>query len=51
MYIVFRFIHLLGVVLFLGKYYFDVVWKALADQTRESRTIAYAQRLVLEDHR
>jgi len=34
------------VVLFLGNIIVTAVWKALADQTREPRTIAYAQRLV-----
>jgi uncharacterized membrane protein len=46
MYIAFKFIHLLGVVLFLGNIIVTAVWKALADQTAEPRTIAYAQRLV-----
>jgi uncharacterized membrane protein len=35
-----------SVVLFLGNIIVTAVWKALADQTREPRTIAYAQRLV-----
>jgi uncharacterized membrane protein len=46
MYIAFKFIHLLGVVLFLGNIIVTAVWKALADQTAEPRTIAYAKRLV-----
>jgi uncharacterized membrane protein len=46
MYLAFKVIHLLGVVLFLGNIIVTAVWKALADQTREPRTIAYAQRLV-----
>ncbi len=46
MYLVFKAIHLLGVVLFLGNIIITAVWKTLADQTREPRTIAYAQRLV-----
>jgi uncharacterized membrane protein len=46
MYLAFKIIHLLGVVLFLGNIIVTAVWKTLADQTREPRTIAYAQRLV-----
>ena len=46
MYLAFKVIHLLGVVLFLGNIIVTAVWKALADQTLEPRTIAYAQRLV-----
>jgi uncharacterized membrane protein len=46
MYLAFKVIHLLGVVLFLGNIIVTAVWKALADQTRQPRTIAYAQRLV-----
>ena len=46
MYLAFKFVHLLGVVLFLGNIILTAVWKTLADQTREPRTIAYAQRLV-----
>jgi uncharacterized membrane protein len=46
MYLAFKVIHLLGVVLFLGNIIVTAVWKTLADRTREPRTIAYAQRLV-----
>jgi uncharacterized membrane protein len=46
MYLSFKVIHLLGVVLFLGNIIVTAVWKSLSDQTREPRTIAYAQRLV-----
>lgn len=46
MYLAFKIIHLLGVVLFLGNIIVTAVWKTLADQTREPRTIAHAQRLV-----
>jgi uncharacterized membrane protein len=45
MYLALKLIHLLGVVLFLGNIIVTAVWKALADQTGEPRTIAYAQRL------
>jgi uncharacterized membrane protein len=46
LYNVFKIIHLLGVVLFLGNIIVTGVWKALADRTRDPRVIAYAQRLV-----
>ena len=46
MYLTFKVIHLIGVVLFLGNIIVTAVWKTLADQTREPITIAYAQRLV-----
>jgi hypothetical protein len=36
----------LGVVLFPDNIIVTAVWKSLADQSREPRTIAYAQRLV-----
>jgi uncharacterized membrane protein len=45
-YLAFKVIHILGVVLFLGNIIVTGVWKALADRTRDPRTIAYAQRLV-----
>jgi uncharacterized membrane protein len=39
-------LHVLGVVLFLGNLIVTALWKTLADQTRDPRVIAYAQRLV-----
>ncbi len=39
-------LHILGVVLFLGNIVVTAVWKALADRTRNSAVVAYAQRLV-----
>ena len=43
---VFKVIHLLGVILFLGNIIVTGVWKVLADRTGEPRIIGYAQRLV-----
>ena len=39
-------VHVLGVVVFLGNLMVTAVWKTLADQTRDPRVVAYAQRLV-----
>ena len=38
MYLAFKAIHLLGVVLFLGNIIVTAVWKTLADGTREPHT-------------
>jgi uncharacterized membrane protein len=45
-YATFKIVHQLGAVLFLGNIIVTAFWKTLADQTREPRVIAYAQRLV-----
>jgi uncharacterized membrane protein len=45
-YNVFKVIHLLGVIVFLGNIIVTGMWKVLADCTGEARVIAYAQRLV-----
>lgn len=45
-YSAFKVVHLLGVVLFLGNIIVTAMWKALADQTKDARIIAFAQRLV-----
>lgn len=42
----FKIVHLFGVVLFLGNIIVTAFWKTFADQSREARVIAYAQRLV-----
>jgi uncharacterized membrane protein len=39
-------LHVTGVVVFLGNLIVTAVWKTLADQTHDTRVIAYAQRLV-----
>lgn len=40
------FLHVLGVVLFLGNIAVTAVWKVLADRTKSPPVVAYAQRLV-----
>lgn len=45
-YSAFKVVHLLGVIVFLGNIVVTAMWKTLADRTRDSRVIAYAQRLV-----
>jgi uncharacterized membrane protein len=40
------FLHILGVVLFLGNIIVTAVWKVLADRTQSPPVVAYAQRLV-----
>jgi uncharacterized membrane protein len=45
-YLAFKVVHVTGVVLFLGNIIVTGVWKVLADNTGDARTIAYAQHLV-----
>lgn len=45
--IVLKFLHIAGVVVFIGNMVITAVWKALADSTGDSAIAAYAQRLVL----
>lgn len=45
-YLIFKFLHVLGVVLLVGNVTVTAVWKVFADRTREPRTVAFAQRLV-----
>jgi uncharacterized membrane protein len=40
------FLHLLGVILFLGNIVVTAMWKLLADRTKSPPVVAYAQRLV-----
>lgn len=40
------FLHILGVVLFLGNIIVTAVWKVLADRTKSPPVVAFAQRLV-----
>jgi len=40
------FLHVLGVILFLGNIVVTAMWKVLADRTKSPPVIAYAQRLV-----
>jgi len=46
LYNVFKIIHLLGVIVFLGNIVVTGVWKVLADRTKDPRVIAFARRLV-----
>lgn len=45
-YDVWRFLHILGVVLLIGNVTVSSVWKVFADRTRDPGLIAFAQRLV-----
>ena len=45
-YLVFKTVHLVGVVLFLGNIIVTGWWKVMADRTGEPRIIAFAQRQV-----
>ncbi len=45
-YTVFKIIHVLGIVLFLGNIIVTGVWKVFADMTKNAAVIAFAQRLV-----
>lgn len=46
MYLTFKFLHLLGVVLLVGNVTASAVWKVFANRTGDPPTIAFAQRLV-----
>ena len=46
MYLTFKFLHILGVILLIGNVTASAVWKVFANRTGELRTIAFAQRLV-----
>ncbi len=46
LYTVFKFLHVLGVVLLLGNVTATSVWKVFADRTRQPVIVAHAQRLV-----
>lgn len=45
-YLVFKTIHVIAAVVFVGNIVVTAVWKALADRTRDPRVIAFGQRLV-----
>jgi uncharacterized membrane protein len=45
-YTIFKVVHMLGIVIFLGNIIVTGVWKAFADRTRNAAVIAFAQRLV-----
>ena len=42
-YLLLKFLHLLGVVLFLGNIIVTGWWKSMADRTRDPKIIAFAQ--------
>ena len=46
-YLVFKTLHLVGAILFLGNIIVTAWWKLMADRTREPRIIAFAQRQVI----
>ncbi len=46
LYTVFKILHMLGVVLFLGNIIVTAVWKTFADRTKNPAVIGYAQGLV-----
>lgn len=46
MYTVFKFLHILGVVLLLGNVTASAVWKVFANRTKNPAVIAFAQKLV-----
>lgn len=43
---IFKFVHILGVILLLGNITVTAVWKVFADRTRDAGIIAFGQRLV-----
>ena len=45
-YLVFKLVHIFGIILFLGNIIVTALWKVQADRTRDPRIIAFAQRLV-----
>ena len=46
LYPVYKFLHILGVVLLLGNVTATSIWKVFADRTRQPAIVAHAQRLV-----
>lgn len=46
MYLAFKFLHLLGVVLLIGNVTASAVWKVFANRTDDAAVIAFAQKLV-----
>jgi uncharacterized membrane protein len=45
-YLFLKSLHILGVILFLGNIIITAWWKTMADRTKQSRVVAYAQRQV-----
>lgn len=46
LYLIFKFLHILGVVMLVGNVTVTAVWKVFADRTREVTVVAFGQRLV-----
>lgn len=46
LYLTFKFLHVLGVILLIGNVTVTAVWKVFADRTRDARVVAFGQRLV-----
>jgi len=46
LYLTFKFLHVLGVVILVGNVTVTAVWKVFADRTREPKVVAFGQRLV-----
>ena len=45
-YLLVKFLHVLGVIIFLGNIIVTAFWKVLADRTKNCTIISYSQRLV-----
>lgn len=45
-YDIYKFLHLLGVILLLGNITVTAIWKVFADRTRDGKIVAYGQRMV-----
>ncbi len=48
LYLLLKFVHVLGVVLLIGNVTITAVWKIFADKTRNVFTVKFAQKLVIE---
>ncbi len=46
LYLTFKFLHVLGVIILVGNVSVTAVWKVFADRTRDARVVAFGQRLV-----
>ncbi len=46
LYQLFKFLHVLGVIILVGNVTVTAVWKVFADRTRDARVVAFGQRLV-----
>jgi uncharacterized membrane protein len=46
LYLTFKFLHIIGVIMLVGNVTVTAVWKVFADRTLEARVVAFGQRLV-----